>query len=329
MEFANPWFLLFGILVPIIFWWYFNRGYRNEGTIQFSTIQNFQRIKQLSGNNKVRFLFYLRLVLITLLLIALARPRAILDMKVSFRDVVDIVIVLDISGSMKAEDFKPNRLEAAKEKAQEFIKNRGDDRIGLLIFAGESYIQCPSTIDHQVLSNLLSQVAIIDEEHDGTAIGMAIAHCVNRLRKSDAESKVMILLSDGSNNKGELDPLTSAGFAKDYGIKIYTIGVGKRGKAPYPVDDPFFGKRYVQVDVDMDEETLREVAAITGGQYFRATNEEQLTKIYDEINELERSEIEVTEYTEYSELYAWFLIPAFCFGFLEHLLKVIIFRVRT
>lgn len=243
MEFANPWFLLFGILVPIIFWWYFNRGYRNEGTIQFSTIQNFQKIKQLSGNNKVRFLFYLRLVLITLLLIALARPRAILDMKVSFRDVVDIVIVLDISGSMKAEDFKPNRLEAAKEKAQEFIKNRGDDRIGLLIFAGESYIQCPSTIDHQVLSNLLSQVAIIDEEHDGTAIGMAIAHCVNRLRKSDAESKVMILLSDGSNNKGELDPLTSAGFAKDYGIKIYTIGVGKRGKAPYPVDDPFFGKK--------------------------------------------------------------------------------------
>jgi|TARA_B100000315_G_scaffold13305_1_gene12540 Ca-activated chloride channel family protein len=329
MEFANPWFLLFGILVPIIFWWYFNRGYRNEGTIQFSTIQNFQKIKQLSGTNKVRLLFFFRLVVITLLLIALARPRAILDMKESFRDVVDIVIVLDISGSMKAEDFKPNRLEAAKEEAQEFIKNRDDDRIGLLIFAGESYIQCPSTVDHQVLSNLLSQVAIIDEEHDGTAIGMAIAHCVNRLRKSDAESKVMILLSDGSNNKGELDPLTSAGFAKDYGIKIYTIGVGKRGKAPYPVDDPFFGKRYVQVDVDMDEETLRDVAEKTGGQYFRATNEEQLTKIYEEIDQLERSEIEVTEYTEYSELYAWFLIPALCFGFLEHLLKVIIFRVRT
>ena len=211
---------------------------------------------------------------------------------------------------MRAEDFKPNRLESAKKTAKSFIEQRKGDRIGLLVFAGESYIQCPLTIDYTVLLDLLEQVQIVDETHDGTAIGMAISHGINRLRNSEIKTRIMVLLSDGSNNAGEIDPVTAAGFAKEYDIRIYSIGVGSRGNAPFPVNDSVLGKRYVQVPVEMDEKTLREIADITGGKYFRATNEDQLLAIYDEINSLERSDIVVKHFRKYNELFGWFLIPS-------------------
>lgn len=268
----------------------------------------------------------IRLVAITLVIVAVARPRAVLDLSETKVNVVDIVLILDISSSMRAEDFKPNRLEAAKKTALKFIRGREGDRIGLLVFAAESYIQCPLTIDYDVLESLLSQVTIVDEAHDGTAIGMAIAHGINRLRGSSAEGKVMVLLSDGSNNAGELDPITAAGFAKDYGIKIHSIGVGSNGKAPYPMDDPVFGRRYVYVDVDMDEATLQRIADETTGRYFRATDEERLAEVYEEIDRLERSEIAIKQYRAYNELFAWFLFSAVLLAIGEGFLSQAVFR---
>jgi len=329
LEFAHPWILLFLVVVPLTAWWYVRWGRRAEGTVQFSSIRLLPKVSRLSGEWKVRLLMALRLTIIALLIMAMARPRAVLDLSETSVNVVDMVLVLDISSSMRAEDFKPNRLGAAKLTAKKFIKDREGDRIGLLVFAGESYIQCPLTIDYDVLQGLLSRVTIIDEAHDGTAIGMAIAHSINRLRSSDAASKIMILLSDGSNNAGELDPITAAGFAAEYGIRIYAVGVGNRGKAPYPVDDPVFGKRYVQVDVDMDEATLRKVASATGGKYFRATDEERLKEIYEEINQLERTEITVKEFFEYRELFIWFLLPAVIFMLSDRVLSDIIFRRKN
>jgi Ca-activated chloride channel family protein len=269
------------------------------------------------------------MIVLSLLIMAMARPRAVRDLTETSVNVVDINLVLDISSSMRAEDFKPNRLEAAKATARKFIEDREGDRIGLLVFAGESYIQCPLTIDYDVLLDLLDQVEIVDEAHDGTAIGMAIAHGINRLRSSDAKSRIMVLLSDGSNNAGELDPITAAGFAAEYDIKIYAIGVGSRGKAPFPVDDPVFGKRYVQVDVEMDEKTLQQLAETTNGQYFRATDEERLSEIYDEINSLERSEISVKQFREYRELFGWMLIPSVAIMLSMMFVSESIFRKRV
>ena len=309
-EFANPWILVFGLLIPLGFWWQKRWGEKREGTIQISTIESVKRISGLSGNRKVKGLRLVKLAVLALLIMAMARPLAVMDLTETSVNVVDINLILDISSSMRAEDFKPNRLEAAKATARKFIEDREGDRIGLLVFAGESYIQCPLTIDYEVLLDLLDQVGIVEEAHDGTAIGMAIAHGINRLRGSEAKSRIMVLLSDGSNNTGELDPITSAGFAKEYDIRIYAIGVGSRGNAPFPVDDPVLGKRYVQVPVEMDEQTLQKVAETTGGQYFRATDEERLAEIYEEINGLERSEISVKQFREYRELFGWLLIPA-------------------
>lgn len=259
----------------------------------------------------------------------MGRPRSTLDLTETRVNVVDMMLVLDISSSMRAEDFKPSRLEAAKETARAFVREREGDRIGILVFAGESYIQCPLTVDYGVLQGLLSQVEIIDEEHDGTAIGMALAHGINRLRKSTAKSRILVLLSDGSNNAGELDPLTAAQFAVDAGIKVYAIGVGTRGRAPFPVYDPVLGKRYVQVNVDMDEKTLTQVAGVTGGRYFRATDEEKLAEIYSEIDQLEKTEITVKEFSQYRELFAWMLIPAVLLSFAEGFLIDVVFKRRT
>ncbi|MFQ6673972.1 MAG: VWA domain-containing protein [Fidelibacterota bacterium] len=328
-EFAHPWSLVLLLIVPFTVWWYARWGKRREGTIQFSSVGLVKQVAHLDGRRKVRVLMAVRLAVLALVIVAIARPRSPLDLSETPVNVVDIALVLDISSSMRAEDFRPNRLEAAKLTASRFIREREGDRIGLLVFAGESYIQCPLTIDYDVLQGLLSQVTIIDEKHDGTAIGMAIAHAINRLRGSGARSRIIVLLSDGSNNAGELDPLTAAEFAEEYGIKIYAIGVGRKGKAPYPVDDPLLGKRYVQVDVDVDEETLQKLADVTGGQYFRATDEQRLEEIYEEINRLERSEIKVKGYVRYEELFPWFLLPAVLLSFAEGVLSDGIFRRRN
>ena len=214
------------------------------------------------------------------------------------------MLVMDVSTSMLAEDFKPkNRIQAAKAVAKEFIEGRTNDRIGLVIFAGEAFPQCPLTLDYGVLMQIIDHVQVAPREWDGTAIGNGIATAVARLKDSKAKSKVIILLTDGVNNAGEIDPITAAQVARTFGIKVYTIGAGTRGVAMYPVDDPIWGRRYQPVRVEIDEELLQRIAALTGGQYFRATDSNKLREIYQQIGELEKTKIEVKEYTRYKELF--------------------------
>lgn len=326
LEFQQPWWLLLLALVPLLYGWYVWRGQKLEGVIRYSSLALFDRASLRSGRLTVGILLGLKFVVIALLVLALARPRVTDVIQETKVEIIDIILVLDISSSMRAADFKPNRLEAAKKVAEQFIMDRPHDRIGIVVFAGESFIQCPLTHDTNVLLNLLTQVNIIDQEHDGTAIGMAIANAINRLRDTETASKVMILLSDGSNNAGELDPSTAAQLAQEFGIKIYTIGAGTRGMAPYPVSDPIWGQRMVSVEVDLDEETLREVASITGGRYFRATDQESLAEIYGQINQLERTEIEISEYMNVKELYSWFVIPASVLGLILPMVGLGIFK---
>ncbi|MFQ6606962.1 MAG: VWA domain-containing protein [Fidelibacterota bacterium] len=328
-EFAHPWILLLLGIVPALVWWYLRWGRHWEGSVRFSSLSLIRTLPGLSGQWKVYILNIMTLLIIALLIIALARPRISIQENESSWEVVDIMLVLDISGSMQAEDFKPNRLEAAKQEALDFISARQHDRIGLVVFAGESYLQCPLTVDIDVIANILKQVTIIDEQHDGTAIGMALAMGINRLRDSEVENKVLVLLSDGSNNAGELDPLTAARMAKDYGIKIHTIGIGREGKVPYPVIDPFTGrKRLVYQEMEMDEETLSTIAETTQGQYSRASEREGLSAIFAELDTLERSEVSVTNYTEYKEIFAWFLFPAIFLAVSDRFIQQFLFRQR-
>ncbi len=325
-QFQQPWWLLLLLVVPLLYTWYVRRGHQHEGVLRFSSLKMFDRAALRSANLKVQLLLAGRYLLLVLLVLALARPQVTDVIRENRVEVIDIMLVLDISSSMLAADFKPNRLEAAKMVARQFIRDRPGDRMGIVVFAGESFIQCPLTHDNQVLQKLLAQVRSVDKEHDGTAIGMAIANAINRLRDSAAKSKVMILLSDGSNNAGELDPTTAAQLAQKFGIKIYTIGAGTHGLAPYPVSDPIWGQRMVQVEVDLDEETLQAVADLTGGQYFRATDQESLAEIYSQIDKLERTEIEVSEYLNIQEFYGWLVIPASLLGLLLPAVGIGVFR---
>jgi Ca-activated chloride channel family protein len=263
----------------------------------------------------------LQYVTIALIIMGLSRPRLRDSMQETNVDVVDIVLVIDISSSMLATDFSPNRLEAVKKTAKDFINARSGDRIGVLVFAGESFIQCPLTVDQDVLLSLMDKINVAEQSYDGTAIGMAIASATNRLRHSDAKSKVMILLSDGSNNAGELDPLTSADLASNFNIKIYTIGAGTNQDVSF-----IPGRGYIRNEID--EATLKSIAERTDGQYFRATNIAGLEQVYETIDALERTEIEIKEYTRYKELFGWFLIPALIFGMGGHTLDRTLFRRR-
>ena len=230
--------------------------------------------------------------------------------------------MLDISSSMLADDFSPNRLEVVKNTAKEFISSRNGDRIGVVVFAGQSFIQCPLTVDIEVLNNLIDEINVADREYDGTAIGMAIANATNRLRESKSKSKIMILLSDGSNNSGEIDPATAATIANKFNIKIYTIAAG--------TDQSFSripGRGLIRNEIDT--KTLKEISSKTGGQFFRAADKDALSDIYREIDNLERSEIEVNNYTKYEELYAWFLIPAIIIVFFYVIIKKYFFRVKA
>jgi len=310
MEFGQPYYLLLILILPLLVLWYFKKGQNQEATIRFSNLELIS--KSVIRNGKMKNMFFIigRLFIMLLIIIALARPRLSDTIRESKTEIVDILLVIDQSSSMLAQDFKPNRLEAAKEVAKKFIKDHDGDRLGLIVFAGEPYIQCPLTRDINVLLEFTDEIEIIDQEHDGTAIGMAIANSINRLRESDTKSKTIILLSDGSNNQGELDPITAAGLAAKFDIKIYTVAAGTHGLAPYPVTDAW-GRQVIQkVQVDVDEESLKEIAIITGGQFFRATDNKSLLKVYEDIDALERTEIEVKEYQNYTELYSWFTIPA-------------------
>jgi len=270
-------------------------------TVQFSSLKPFEN-GPWSFRERLRHVpLAVRFVALACLIVALARPQSVSNRENLSTEGIDIVLVLDISGSMLAEDFTPNRLDAAKQVADEFVDGRVNDRIGLVIFSSESFTQCPLTMDYRVLKNLLGEVknGMIA---DGTAIGLALANGVNRLKESEAKSKVVILLTDGVNNRGEIDPLTAAKIAATYGIRVYTVGVGAQGMAPFPVQTPF-GIRRQMMQVDLDEKTLVSVASMTGGKYFRATDNEKLKAIYREIDQLERTKIEVTAYRRYTELF--------------------------
>jgi Ca-activated chloride channel family protein len=287
-------------------------------------------IKNISRTPSRRYrhiLFFFRLVVISLLILGFARPQSGTKEEKIITEGIDIILAMDISSSMRAEDLAQhrNRLDVTKEVATQFIKERSNDRIGMVVFSGKSFTQCPLTLDYGIVLNFLKEIQIGMIE-DGTAIGMAIANCVNRLRASKAKSKVVILLTDGRNNRGELDPLTAAQIAKTMNVRIYTIGAGKRGEALYPIDDPFLGKRYVPMRVDIDDEVLTKIANITGGKYFRATDKKSLEKIYQEIGELEKTKIEVKEFTRYEELFINFLALAFGVLMLEIILANTRFR---
>jgi Ca-activated chloride channel family protein len=230
---------------------------------------------------------------------------------------IDIMMVLDNSTSMAAEDLRPNnRLAVAKESVAAFIQGRKNDRIGLVVFAGRGYTACPLTLDTDVLLGLLSDVHLAEKD-EGTAVGMGLSLGLNRLRGSDAKSKVVVLLTDGRNNRGEIDPMTAASLAATLGIKVYTVGVGTRGEVPYPVEDPFLGKRYVYLRADLDEDTLQAIASQTGGRYFRATDHDSLVEIFREIDALEKTDIKVRHYSRWSELFPWLAWPALAFLALE------------
>ena len=270
-------------------------------------------------------LYTLRILAIMATFVALMRPQERNALREINAEGIDIMMVIDISGSMRAMDFKPNRLEAVKKVAQTFVSQRQNDRIGLNVFARESFMQCPLTTDLNRLNEFISQLEIVNEKFDGTAIGMAVAGAINRLRDSDASSKVIVLLSDGRNNAGELDPITTSELAKEFGIRIYTIGAGTRGTAAMPVQT-VIGMRNVQVQVDIDEETLTKIADITGGTYFRATDEQSLAAIYQEISEMETTEYSVREYVQHAELFYYALLLALFFLLIEFVLERLVFR---
>lgn len=300
-EFANPkYFLLLVLLVPMILW-YVLREKKSHADLQFSSLRAFKGIKH-SGRIWLRHvLFALEVLAIVFLVFALARPQSSNSWQTYTSEGIDIVLALDVSGSMLARDFDPDRLEAAKTVAQKFILERPQDKIGLVIFAGESFTQCPLTTDQRVLVNLIRDVKSGMIE-DGTAIGLGLANAVNRLKDSPAKSKVVILLTDGVNNRGAIAPATAAELAKTYGIRVYTIGVGTYGEAPYPVQTPF-GVQMQNVPVEIDEDILQQIAALTGGKYFRATDNNKLEQIYEEIDKLEKSKIEVKHFSKKNEQY--------------------------
>lgn len=310
ITFGNPYFLYGLILVPVLTGWYIWRHRHLSPELRYSTLLPFMRVRPTIRERLRHVPFILRMLVLAVLVVAFARPRTTGRAQDVYTEGIDIALVLDISGSMLAEDFKPNRIEAAKSVATEFVDGRKNDRIGLVIFAGESFTQCPMTMDYRVLKNLLRQVKSGVVE-DGTAIGMAIAQGVNRLKDSKAKSKVMILLTDGVNNRGEIDPITAAQIAQTFDIRIYTIGVGTIGMAPYPTQTPF-GIRYQNVPVDVDEKTLEKIAEMTQGRYFRATDNRSLRQIYQEIDKLEKTRIEVKAYRTFTELfYPWAWVGLF------------------
>jgi Ca-activated chloride channel family protein len=326
-HFADPWYLLALLVVPFMIWRYLKDRGITGAKLKYSDIRLLRNLGQTLKQRLQHLLFAARVLAVILFIIALARPQSgSKEQKVSTEG-VDIVLAMDVSSSMLAEDFKPNnRLQAAKIVAEEFIKGRVNDRIGMVVFAGESFTQCPLTLDYGVLLTLLKEVKIADKDWDGTAIGMGIANAVNRLRDSKAKSKIIILLTDGVNNRGQIDPITAARIAQALKIRIYTIGAGTQGTAMYPVDDPLFGRRYVPREVKIDEKVLRKIAQITGGRYYRATNTEKLRKIYKEIGEMEKTKIEVSEYTRYTELFSYFLAAGLLLLLLEAVLRNTYFR---
>jgi Ca-activated chloride channel family protein len=304
ITFANPELLLLLFVIPGLVVWYYYRLHAKESDVRFPTLLPFAMVKY-SAKERLRHVpFILRMIALALVIIALARPQSTSKGQNVYSEGIDIVLALDISGSMLAEDFQPNRIEAAKNVAQDFIGGRTNDRIGLVIFSGESFTQCPLTVDYEVLKTLIKPLKSGMIE-DGTAIGLGLANAVNRLRESKAKSKVIILLTDGVNNRGAIDPRTAAQAAASLGIRIYTIGVGSEGMAPVPVGRGVFGLRYENRKVEIDEPLLTDIAHGTNGRYFRARDGAALQRIYEQIDQLERVPVRSSRYVRYNELYVY------------------------
>jgi Ca-activated chloride channel homolog len=298
-EFANIEFLWALVLIPILIAWYIFGFWSRQSTLGFSATQFIQNQNAVS-KILLHSVFGLRMLALASLIVAIARPQSSSSWQDITTEGIDIVMAIDISSSMLARDFEPNRLEAAKEVAIQFIESRPNDRIGLVVYSGESFTQCPMTTDHEKLINLFKDIknGMIT---DGTAIGMGLANAVNRLKESDAKSKVVILLTDGENTAGSIPPVTAAEIAATFGVKVYTIGVGSKGQAPMPIPDMFGQMRMQMVDVNIDEESLKEIADLTNGAYFRATDNEKLKEIYAEIDAMEKTVIEETQYEKKHE----------------------------
>ncbi|HKM95005.1 MAG TPA: VWA domain-containing protein [Prolixibacteraceae bacterium] len=323
-TYVNPHlFHLLWALIPIIAW-YILRQKKMSASLQISTLKGFAGATKTWKHYLRHLLFVIRLGVLALLVVVIARPQSSESWENVSTEGIDIIMCLDVSTSMLARDLKPDRLEAAKDVATQFISGRPYDRIGLVIFGGESFTQCPLTTDHATVINLLRETTTNLIE-DGTAIGNGLATSVSRLKESDALSRVVILLTDGENNRGEIPPLTAAEIASTFGIRVYTIGVGTVGTAPYPIQTPY-GTRIQDIPVKIDEETMQSIADVTGGKYFRATNNEKLKNIYNEIDALEKSKIEVKEFSKREEEFQPFALAALILLLLGVLLKVSVFR---
>lgn len=308
-EFYSKYFLLLLLLVPFLLWYFEKKVRFRKPVLPVPSSHISAGLKKTIRYYLYRYEYVITIMIFILLVLALARPRSGFRQQTVHTEGIDIVLVMDISTSMRAMDFDPNRLEAAKKIAIDFVNQRYSDRIGVVSFARVSFTLVPLTIDYEVIRKSLSGVKFASENIDGTAIGNAIATAVDRLKSSEARSKVIILLTDGVNNAGEIDPRTAARLAKAFGIKIYTIGAGTKGEANYPVQTPF-GERMMKVRVELDEDLLSEIADMTGGKYFRATDNKTLKEIYDTINQLEKTRLEVKEFTRYREWFHYFVIAA-------------------
>ncbi|OQA91528.1 MAG: von Willebrand factor type A domain protein [Elusimicrobia bacterium ADurb.Bin231] len=325
MRFCYPYFL---VLIPLFVTAYFllvkNRKLKRRGII-------ISDIKIISGSDSapagIKFLSRIRILAVLLMILSLARPQGGEKSSEITKKGIDIILCLDTSTSMLAEDFKPhNRLVVAKQAVKKFVKGRKTDRIGVVVFSAAAFTQCPLTTDYGSLLDFIDKVEIGMTQTDGTAIGTALLTAVGRLKDSVSKSKVIILLTDGRNNAGEVDPVTAAKAAAAFGIKVYSIGAAGIGPAPYPVDDPVFGRRYVQMKEDLDEQTLSGISLATGGMFFRATDKASLEEIYKKIDALEKTDFKIDEYTNYRELYRYFLFPAALLFLLEIILSNTIFR---
>ncbi len=326
MHFSSPWVLWLLLLIIPMVAYYIYRTLQGGASVVISTTSMLRGVPRTWRYYLRHLPFVLRVVAFGLLIVALARPQDIEEHQVASSEGIDIMMAIDISGSMLARDFEPDRITAAKEVAASFIGDRVGDRIGLVVFAGEAFTQSPLTTDKATLQTLLSRIrsGVIE---DGTAIGNGLATALNRLRESDSKSKVIILLTDGVNNRGEIAPLTAAEIAKQMGVKVYTIGVGTMGRAPYPRID-MYGNivDYVQMQVEIDEETLTQIAQSTGGEYFRATNMEKLEAIYDQINQMERSKVEISDFTTYHERFMALLLLSLAILILEAIVSSVILK---
>ncbi|MBX2870482.1 MAG: VWA domain-containing protein [Saprospiraceae bacterium] len=325
ITFVSPVFFVLLLLLPIMAWWYFRNYRQRYAPIQMSTLAGLENTQSIRGRLR-SLLPILRVLSLVALIVALARPQQVLKEEEVVAEGIDISLVMDLSSSMLAQDFQPNRLDVSKRVAADFVRQRQYDRIGLVVFAGEAFTQCPLTTDHLVLNEFLSKLECGILE-DGTAIGMGLATAVNRLKDSESKSKVVILLTDGVNNAGYQSPMLAAKIAKEYNVKVYTIGIGSVGETRAPVSIRGDGKYILgTVKVEIDEELLRQIAEMTGGKYYRALDEQSLEQIYASIDQLEKMKIDVTSFKRYSEEYHHFAFGGILFLLIEVLLRYTVLR---